>query len=120
MSICGTAFIFTGNGSKQDPETRHLGRLDVCTSAGDWWQAGGVLVGVHHGAVHRHGPVRALGLVTSPPHLVIRKPISADTLRMRLGIGASQARRCVKIVRAEFQAQVTRDPVSEDTARQAA
>jgi hypothetical protein len=32
-----------------------------------------------------------------------QKPISADTLRVRLGIGATQARRLVKIVRAEFE-----------------
>ena len=35
-----------------------------------------------------------------------QKPISADTLRVRLGVGAAQARRLVKIVRAEFDAQV--------------
>jgi hypothetical protein len=33
-----------------------------------------------------------------------QKPISADTLRVRLGIGATPARRLVKIVRAEFEA----------------
>ncbi|MEU0467668.1 hypothetical protein ABZ215_27015 [Amycolatopsis sp. NPDC006131] len=32
-----------------------------------------------------------------------QKPISADTLRVRLGIGAAQARRLVKAVRSEFQ-----------------
>jgi hypothetical protein len=32
-----------------------------------------------------------------------QKPISADSLRVRLGIGATQARRLVKIVRAEFE-----------------
>ncbi|ONI93062.1 hypothetical protein ALI22I_00370 [Saccharothrix sp. ALI-22-I] len=32
-----------------------------------------------------------------------QKPISADTLRVRPGIGATQARRLVKIVRAEFE-----------------
>jgi len=36
-----------------------------------------------------------------------QKPISADTLRIRLGIGATQARRLVKIIRAEFQAQTS-------------
>ncbi|AXB45229.1 hypothetical protein [Amycolatopsis albispora] len=34
-----------------------------------------------------------------------QRPISADTLRVRLGIGAAQARRLVKIIRAEFDAQ---------------
>ncbi|SMC72107.1 hypothetical protein [Lentzea albidocapillata] len=37
------------------------------------------------------------------------KPISADTLRVRLGIGAASARRLVKIVRAEFQAKGSSD-----------
>jgi hypothetical protein len=32
-----------------------------------------------------------------------QKPISADTLPVRLGIGATPARRLVKIVRAEFE-----------------
>lgn len=35
-----------------------------------------------------------------------QKPISADTLRVRLGVGAAQARRLVRIVRAEFEGQV--------------
>ncbi|MEU3626001.1 hypothetical protein AB0E54_26830 [Amycolatopsis coloradensis] len=34
---------------------------------------------------------------------VHQKPISADTLRVQLGIGATQARRLVKVVRSEFQ-----------------
>jgi hypothetical protein len=42
----------------------------------------------HEGAVHR---------------TVRQKPISADTLRVKLGIGSATARRLVKIVRAEFQ-----------------
>jgi hypothetical protein len=33
-----------------------------------------------------------------------QKPISADTLRVRLGIGATPARRLVRIVRTEFEA----------------
>ncbi|AXB45253.1 hypothetical protein [Amycolatopsis albispora] len=35
-----------------------------------------------------------------------QKPISADTLRAQLGIGATQARRLVKAVRSEFQARI--------------
>ncbi|MGH9223927.1 MAG: hypothetical protein ACRD2W_09145, partial [Acidimicrobiales bacterium] len=35
-----------------------------------------------------------------------QKPISADTLRVRLGIGATRARQLVKIVRSEFEEQV--------------
>lgn len=35
-----------------------------------------------------------------------QKPISADTLRVRLGIGATRARQLVKIVRSEFDEQV--------------
>jgi hypothetical protein len=38
-----------------------------------------------------------------------QKPISADTLRVRLGIGAAQARRLVKAVRSEFQARIDGD-----------
>lgn len=34
-----------------------------------------------------------------------QKPISADTLRVRLGIGSAKARRLVEIVRAEFEAR---------------
>jgi hypothetical protein len=45
-----------------------------------------------------------------------QKPISADTLRVRLGIGATQARRLVKIVRAEFQTQGPHDPSDQDAA----
>lgn len=45
-----------------------------------------------------------------------QKPISADTLRVRLGIGATQARRLVKIVRAQFQAQVPHEPSDRDAA----
>jgi hypothetical protein len=39
-----------------------------------------------------------------------QKPISAETLRVRLGIGATPARQLVKIVRAEFRTQVTQAP----------
>lgn len=35
-----------------------------------------------------------------------QKPISADTLRVRLGVGATQARRLVKVVRAEFEEHI--------------
>jgi hypothetical protein len=35
-----------------------------------------------------------------------QRPISADTLRRRLGIGAKRARRLVALVRSETQAQV--------------
>ncbi|MFI7681030.1 MULTISPECIES: hypothetical protein [Pseudonocardiaceae] len=38
-----------------------------------------------------------------------QRPISADALRVRLGIGATSARRLVKIVRAEFEANGARD-----------
>lgn len=38
-----------------------------------------------------------------------QKPISADTLRVQLGIGATQARRLVKSVRSEFQARIEGD-----------
>lgn len=34
-----------------------------------------------------------------------QKPISAETLRVRLGVGAARARRLVKIVRTEFETQ---------------
>jgi hypothetical protein len=44
-----------------------------------------------------------------------QKPISADTLRVRLGIGAARARRPVKAVREEYQAEVTRGLVDADT-----
>jgi hypothetical protein len=43
-----------------------------------------------------------------------QRPISADTLRIHLGIGATQARRFVKIIRAEFQAQTSGDSASGD------
>ncbi len=43
-----------------------------------------------------------------------QKPISADTLRARLGIGATQARRLVKIVRSEFQLQAQSEPLHGD------
>lgn len=43
-----------------------------------------------------------------------QKPISADTLRIRLGIGATQARHLVKVIRAEFQAQTSGDPARGD------
>lgn len=43
-----------------------------------------------------------------------QKPISADTLRVRLGIGAARARQLVKIVRSEFEEQVaTQRPACE-------
>ncbi len=48
-----------------------------------------------------------------------QKPISADTLRIRLGIGATQARRLVKIIRAEFQAQTSGDPARGDAGHDA-
>ena len=49
-------------------------------------------------------------------HAAHQRPISADTLRIRMGIRATRARRLVKIIRAEFQAQVARDPVEEGAA----
>ncbi|RSM80978.1 hypothetical protein DMH04_28875 [Kibdelosporangium aridum] len=45
-----------------------------------------------------------------------QKPISADTLRVRLSVGAAQARRLVKIVRAEFRTQTASDPLPADAA----
>jgi len=48
-----------------------------------------------------------------------QKPISADTLRVRLRIGAARARQLVKIVRAECQAEVPGDPVDGRPARDA-
>lgn len=48
-----------------------------------------------------------------------QKPISADTLRIRLGIGATQARRFVKIIRAEFQTQISVEPTREDAEHEA-
>ena len=41
---------------------------------------------------------------------VNQKPISADTPRARLGVGAKRARRLVKIVRAEYQASLGGHP----------
>jgi hypothetical protein len=49
---------------------------------------------------------------------VHQKPISADTLRVRLRIGATSARRLVKIVRAEFQANGARGPGDEEPTRE--
>lgn len=47
-----------------------------------------------------------------------QKPISADTLRVRLRIGAGRARRLVKIIRAEqSMVEVHGDPVDGNTAR---
>jgi hypothetical protein len=43
-----------------------------------------------------------------------QKPISADTLRVRLGIGAAPARRMVKAIRAEYQPQIAHDPGKTD------
>jgi hypothetical protein len=45
-----------------------------------------------------------------------QKPISADTLRVRLGVGATQARRLVKIVRAEFERHVGAQRAEGDAA----
>lgn len=47
-----------------------------------------------------------------------QKPISADTLRVRLGVGAAQARRLVKIVRSEFQSQTECDSEPSDFPRE--
>jgi hypothetical protein len=38
-----------------------------------------------------------------------QKPISADTLRVQLGVGSAKARRLVEIVRAEFEARNSTD-----------
>jgi hypothetical protein len=46
-----------------------------------------------------------------------QKPISADTLRVRLGIGAAPARHLVKVVREEHQAQTPGEPVEADICR---
>jgi hypothetical protein len=43
-----------------------------------------------------------------------QKPISADALRVRLGIGATPARQLVKIVRAEFQANVAPETLGKE------
>lgn len=48
-----------------------------------------------------------------------QKPISADTLRVRMRIGATRARQLVKIVRAEDQAEVPCDFVDGKPARDA-
>ena len=45
-----------------------------------------------------------------------QKPISADTLRVRLGVGAARARRLVKIVRYEFEEQVSSQRPKGDVA----
>lgn len=45
-----------------------------------------------------------------------QKPISADTLRVRLGVGAARARQLVKIVRAEFDEQVGAQRAEGDAA----
>lgn len=42
-----------------------------------------------------------------------RKPISADTLRVRLGVGATRARRLVKFVRSEHQPESDSDHRTE-------
>lgn len=47
---------------------------------------------------------------------VHQPPISADTLRRRLGIGAKRSRRLVALVRAEAQAQATDEPTDLETA----
>lgn len=43
-----------------------------------------------------------------------QRPISADTLRVRLRIGAAPARQLVRIVRAEFLANDAPDPANDD------
>jgi hypothetical protein len=43
--------------------------------------------------------------------VVHQKPISAETLRVRLGIGSTTARQLVKTVRAEFEANCPPDTV---------
>lgn len=48
-----------------------------------------------------------------------QKPISADALRVRLGVGAAQARRLVKIVRSEFQTQAESGRRPSDVPREA-
>lgn len=47
-----------------------------------------------------------------------QRPISADTLRVRLGIGATPARRLVKIVRAEFEMNGALNPGDEAHTRE--
>lgn len=46
---------------------------------------------------------------------VHQRPISADTLRRRLGIGAKRARRIVVLVRSETQAHTTVDLAEIET-----
>lgn len=43
-----------------------------------------------------------------------QKPISADTLRIRLGVGAARARQLVKIVRSEFEVQVAAQQAADE------
>jgi hypothetical protein len=45
-----------------------------------------------------------------------QKPVSAETLRTRLGIGATRARHLVKVVRAEYQALTVRERTDSDAA----
>lgn len=45
-----------------------------------------------------------------------QKPISADTLRVQLGVGSAKARRLVEIVRAEFEARNSTDLGDGDVA----
>jgi hypothetical protein len=49
-----------------------------------------------------------------------QRPISAETLRVRLGIGAARARRLVQAVRAEHHDLVAHDPVEVGTANETA
>ncbi|MER6759979.1 hypothetical protein ABT279_02585 [Amycolatopsis sp. NPDC000673] len=56
----------------------------------------------------KRSPERLLGLAREADaahRTAHQKPISADTLRVQLSIGATQARRLVKAVRSEFQAR---------------
>ncbi|MEV6242644.1 hypothetical protein [Lentzea sp. NPDC051838] len=46
-----------------------------------------------------------------------QKPISAETLRVWLGIGAAPARQLVKIVRAEYQTRLAPDPDLDEFSR---
>lgn len=47
-----------------------------------------------------------------------QRPMSADTLRVRLGIGATPARRLVKIIRAEFQETGAPDLADKEPTRE--
>ncbi|CAM4173535.1 hypothetical protein KIPE111705_43635 [Kibdelosporangium persicum] len=47
-----------------------------------------------------------------------QRPISAETLRVRLGIGAVSARQLVRIVRSEFEGAVAETPICEDPGQQ--